>query len=130
MSIIVYQAKLKMTDLKQLLAFNVKQNRYRLGISQARLAEKAESSTQYIAMIELGKKFPSVKMMERLALALEIDNLDLFSPPPFPKETLRRLQEAVLADLEKTVAKSVSKAARETVSSVIAKHSLEIKNIT
>jgi len=117
-----------MTDIKQLLAFNVKQNRSRLGISQAKLAEKMGSSTQYIAMIELGRKFPSVKMMERLALALEIDNLDLFSPPPFPKGTLHELQNAVLADLEKAIAKSVSKAVRDTVSSVIAKHTMEIKN--
>jgi len=119
-----------MTDMKQLLAFNVKQNRYKLGISQAKLAEKAESSTQYIAMIELGKKFPSIKMMERLAQALEIDNLDLFSPPPFPKETLHKLQNAVLSDLEEAIAKSVRKAVRDTVSSVIAKHTMELKNST
>ena len=117
-----------MTDIKQLLAFNVRQNRSKLGISQAKLAERAESSTQYIAMIELGRKFPSVKMMERIAHALEIDNLDLFSPPPLPKETLQRFQEAVLADLEKAVAKSVNEAVRDTVSSVIAKHSMEVKS--
>ena len=117
-----------MTDIKQLLAFNVKQNRLKRGLSQALLAEKAESSTQYIAMIELGRKFPSVKMMERLALALDIDNLDLFSPPPFPKGTLHELQKAVLTDLEKAIAKSVSKAVRDTVSSVIAKHAMEVQN--
>jgi len=114
-----------MTNLKQLLAFNIRQNRRRLGISQARLAERAEASTQYVAMIELGRKFPSAEMLERLALALEIDSLCLFSPPPFPEGALRRLQGAVLADLEKAVAKSVSKAARDAVSAVISRHSME-----
>jgi len=117
-----------MTNLKQLLAFNIKQNRRRLGISQARLAEKAKASTQYIAMIELGRKFPSVEMLERLAVALEIDSVNLFSPPPFPEGTLRELQTAVLADLEKAIAKSVGKAVQDTVSSVIAKYAMETKN--
>ncbi|MCL2200319.1 MAG: helix-turn-helix transcriptional regulator [Defluviitaleaceae bacterium] len=99
-------------------------------ISQAKLAEKAGASTQYIAMIEPGKKFPSVKMMERLALTLEIDNLELFSPPPFPTGALQQIQKAVLVDLEKAIAKSINKTVRETVSSVIAKHSMEIKKIT
>jgi len=117
-----------MTDLKQLMAFNIKRNRRKLGLSQAKLAEKAEASTQYIAMIELGRKFPSVEMMERLAIALEVDSLELFSPPPFPEGTLRKLQNAVLADLEKAIAKSVSKAVQDTVSSVIARYAMESKS--
>jgi len=117
-----------MTNIKQLLAFNIKQNRYRLGISQAKLAEGAEATTQYISMVEAGKKFPSAEMLERLALALGIDSLDLFSPPPFPEGTLHKLQNSVLADLENAIAKSVSKAVRNTVSSVIAKYAMESKN--
>jgi len=115
-----------MTDLKQLLATNIKRNRHRLGISQAKLAEKAESSTQYISMIELGRKFPSVEMLGKLASALEIDNLDLFSPPPFPEAGLRKLQNEVLSDIERAVSKAVGKVAKEAVSSVLAKYSLEV----
>jgi len=117
-----------MTNLKQLLANNIKLNRHRLGISQAKLAERAKASTQYIAMIELGRKFPSVEMLDRLASALEIDNLDLFSPSPLPEGALRELQEAVLSDLEKAVAKSVGKAMQGAVSSVIAKYAAGAKN--
>jgi len=119
--------KQTMTNIKQLLALNIKQNRHRLGISQAKLAEKAEASTQYISMVELGRKFPSAEMLERLASALEIDSTDLFSPPPFPEGTLHKLQNAVLADLEKAIAKSVSKAVQDTVSSVIARYAMESK---
>jgi len=117
-----------MTDIKQLLAFNIKQKRHGLGISQAKLAEKAEATTQYISMVELGRKFPSAEMLERLARALEIDSLDLFSPPPFPEGTLQKLQASVLADLEKAIAKSVGKAVQDTVSSVIARYAMEAKS--
>ena len=116
-----------MTDLRQLLAFNVKQNRRKMGISQAHLAKKADASTQYIAMIELGRKFPSVKMMERLAIALELDSLELFSPPPLSTGMLQKLQEAALADMEKAIAKSVGKAVQKSVSAVVAGYMMEIK---
>ena len=98
-----------------MLGFNIKQYRVKLGLTQARLAEKANASTQYIAMIELGRKFPSVELLERLAEALEVDNLDLFTPPPFPVENMKTLQKAFLSDLEKEVAKSVNKAVKAVV---------------
>ena len=116
-----------MTDLRQLLAFNIKQNRRKLGISQSNLAKKADASTQYIAMIELGRKFPSVKMIERLALALELDSLALFSPPPLSTGTLQKLQETALADMEKAIAKAVGKAVQKSVSEVVSGYMMEVK---
>ena len=114
-----------MTNIRQILAINIKQNRLRLGISQARLAEKANASTQYIAMIEIERKFPSPEMLERIALALEIDTLELFTPPSLSTETLKNLQKAVITDLEKSLIRSINKTVRETVSSVIKSHSIE-----
>jgi transcriptional regulator with XRE-family HTH domain len=108
-----------MTNLKQLLAFNLKQSRLKLGLTQAKLAEKIEASTQYVAMIELGRKFPSLDLLERLATALEIDNLDLFTPPPFPIENMINLQKTFLADLEKEVTKSVNKSVQNAVMTVV-----------
>jgi len=60
-----------MTNLRQLPGFNIKQYRVKPGLTQARLAEKADASTQYIAMIELGRKFPGIELLELLAEALE-----------------------------------------------------------
>jgi len=108
-----------MTNLKQLLAFNIKQSRIKLGLTQAKLAEKADVSTQYVAMIELGRKFPSLDLLERLSTALQIDNLELLTPPPFPVENMIKLQKAFLADLEKEVAKSVRKAVQNAVINVV-----------
>jgi len=114
-----------MTDLKQLLAFNLKQKRCGLGITQAKLAEKAEVSTQYIAMIEIGRKFPSLEMLERLATALEVDTLDFFSPPPFSKESLKKLQKTILTGLEKEITKSINKTVQKSVKTVVASYVMD-----
>jgi len=117
-----------MTNLRQLLAFNLKQNRRKYGISQAQLAEKADASTQYIAMIELERKFPSVKMIERIATALEIDCLELFTPLPITSKSLKDIHDAVTIDLEKALTRSINKVVRETVSSVLNSHSKKLAN--
>ena len=90
-----------MTSLKKLLAFNMKEQRRILGISQATLAERIDTSTHYIAMIELERKTPSLHMLERIAIALEIDPPELFSIGKVPNVSLRKLQKSVLDDLEK-----------------------------
>lgn len=52
--------------------------RKKYGLSQAALAEKAETAPNYIALIEVGKNFPSLQMLEKIAAALNVDALDLF----------------------------------------------------
>ncbi|MDR0553932.1 MAG: helix-turn-helix transcriptional regulator [Treponema sp.] len=96
-----------MKSLRELLAYNMKANRSRLGLSQAKLAERAGLSTQYIAMIELARKFPAPEMLERIAKALEIDPPGLFSMVT-EEEKVRELQKSVLIDLEKAVTGAVA----------------------
>jgi transcriptional regulator with XRE-family HTH domain len=86
-----------MTNLRALLANNIKQRRKILGISQAVLAEKVQTSTHYIAQIEQQNKFPSAEMLERIAFALEFDSTELFSIGKFPKEALKQFKEGVKA---------------------------------
>ncbi|MCL2008498.1 MAG: helix-turn-helix domain-containing protein [Treponema sp.] len=74
-----------MTNIKVLLGANIKFYRANLGISQAKLAEKANMATNYLGMIECGKKFPSADMLERIAASLERDTIDLFSLTPIQK---------------------------------------------
>ena len=93
----------KMTNLRQVLALNMKEKRYALGLSQAKLAEKVNTATTYIAMIELEKKFPSVEMLERIASALLMDTIELFSVKPLPEDSLKKLHKAVLLDFEKII---------------------------
>ena len=67
-----------MTDIKKHLGSNIKQTRTSLGISQAKLAEMVDMATNYLGLIENGKKFPSAKMIEKIAGALEKDSTELF----------------------------------------------------
>ena len=96
-----------MTNLRQVLAVNMRKRRHTLGFSQAMLAEKANTAPTYIAMIELEKKFPSVEMMERIAKALTIDAIELFSVKPIPEDSLKKLHKAVLLDFEKIITKKL-----------------------
>jgi transcriptional regulator with XRE-family HTH domain len=88
-----------MTDIRALLSSNIKKRRELLGISQAVLAEKVDTSTHYISQIERKKRFPSPEVMERIAAALELDTPELFSSAPFPPEAIKEFQEGVKADI-------------------------------
>ena len=63
---------------QELFIINLKDIRKKRKISQAKLAEMCESSQAYIAEIEVGKKFPSPDMIEKIASALEIESYCLF----------------------------------------------------
>jgi len=68
-----------MTDLRKVLAFNMKLHRKKLGLSQAKLAKLIGLSDNHIALIETGRRFPSISTLEQLATAMNIDVLELFS---------------------------------------------------
>ena len=89
-----------MTNLRKLLAGNIKKRRKSIGISQTVLAEKVGTSTHYIGQIEQCKKFPSSEMLERIAEALEMDSPELFSIQVFSDEAIKIVQDKVQADLD------------------------------
>jgi transcriptional regulator with XRE-family HTH domain len=91
---------MSMTNLRDLLAKNIKKRRKFLGISQAILAEKADTSPHYIAQIEQRKKFPSSEMLERIAKALSLDSPDLFATKTYKDEVINKVQDCINADLD------------------------------
>ncbi|GHU90643.1 transcriptional regulator [Spirochaetia bacterium] len=96
-----------MTSLRAVLAFNMKEQRHVLRISQEKLAERVNTSTHYISMIEKERSFPTPEMLERIAAALEIDAPELFSTRAFPSEeggANKKFQELVISDMEKVLA--------------------------
>ena len=87
-----------MTKLRVVLARNIKEQRRILGITQAQLAEKVNTSTNYIGQIEQQNKFPSPEMLERIAAALGIDSTQLFKSglAPFDsREMVNRLSKDI-----------------------------------
>jgi len=89
-----------MMNIRQVLAKNLKLYRHALGWSQATLAEKVNSNTSYIGMIEICKKFPSPEMIEKLASALGIDSTLLFYKQIGPSEAMDNLKIIALTEIE------------------------------
>jgi transcriptional regulator with XRE-family HTH domain len=106
----------------------MKENRRKLGLSQAKLAEKADLSTQYIAMIELKRKFPSPETLEQIAKALEIDTPELFSMPPSLARTLKKLHKEILIDLEHKLGEAVNSAVNSTITDIITAYIEELSD--
>jgi len=93
-----------MTDIRKVLAANIKAYRKEQGLTQAKLAEQAGTATHYIAMIEGGKNFPSPDMIERIAAVFGKDTLDLFSPNPIR----HNWKEEILSDIGTLVDKRLN----------------------
>jgi len=88
-----------MTNIRKVLADNLKSYRHVLGWSQAMLAEKVNTGTNYIGMIEIGKQFPSPEMIEKIAAALGIDSSLLFFKQIGPPEALNGMRMTALAEV-------------------------------
>jgi len=70
--------------------------REKLGWSQADLAERSEMSTQFVQLVESGKRFPRPSAIKKLARAIGISETDLF----LPEEVLLTPTLAVSAIIE------------------------------
>jgi transcriptional regulator with XRE-family HTH domain len=87
-------------NLQELFIANLKEFRKIRKISQLELAEECESAQTYISELEMGKKSPSLHMVERIAAALGIEAMYLFKnePPLDSKKTLSHTQKQEISD--------------------------------
>lgn len=81
--------------IETVISENIKSLRKKLGWSQELLAEKTGVSAPYITQIEVGKRTPSLDIVEKLALALGVEYKTLFeinnknpNSPEFSKHIL------------------------------------------
>ena len=58
-----------------------------------------DMATNYLGLIENGKKFPSAEMIERIAAALGKDSTDLFFIAPIQQDW----KEAILSKIEMVI---------------------------
>jgi transcriptional regulator with XRE-family HTH domain len=68
--------------LKQIFIVNLKKFRKIEGISQMKLAELCDTDVSYIGQIEIGRRFPSIEMIEKMARALQLAPYRLFMNEP------------------------------------------------
>jgi transcriptional regulator with XRE-family HTH domain len=95
----------------------MKEQRHILMITQAQLAERVDTSTNYIALIESKKKFPTPEMLERIAAALEIDAPALFSTKNYLNSgdrAMAGIQERVFDDLARIISHRIGQLNEET----------------
>jgi len=104
-----YKADMKRekASIKQILAANIKENRRKMGLTQEKLAEMANMSLHYLAMLESANKFPSGEMLEKLAHVLNIQTYQLFTPTATPEGALLHLEHSIVANIGNVVSETI-----------------------
>lgn len=67
-----------MMTLQQIFIANLKKRRKEHGISQMKLSEMCDTTSNYIGQIEMGRRIPSFEKIEKIANALGIASYELF----------------------------------------------------
>jgi len=116
----LYDHKANM-KLKHIFIGNLRKCRKNKGISQMTLAEMCGTSTSYIGQIEIGNRFPSLELIEKIALALEIkpyllfyDELDVKTIQKPPQKNKVKLSSSVKSELIKNLTIAVRKVVNQT----------------
>ena len=92
-----------MINLRAILAKNLKVYRKEQKLSQFNLADMIDIAPNYIALIEAGKRFPTDKMLEKIAVALKKEPYELFSINPVQKEW----QKEILTELNEFLTQKI-----------------------
>ena len=92
-----------MSNIREVLADNLRKFRQSRGWSQAKLAENTGTSTHYIGMLETKYKFPSSEMIQKLSIALCIDPTELFSKDITSEDTMKNAQKAAFQDIGEAI---------------------------
>jgi len=93
--------------IKDALGKTIKFLRFRRGLSQADLAEKADISITFLSTIERGIKFPQPDILSKLAKALDVEVFELFKTDAVPtdsKEVISQLSEDITKNVNQTIA--------------------------
>jgi len=96
---------------------NIRRFRKRKGLSQEKLAEKMNISTNYLSDVERGKNLGSPNLLVRLAAALEIEVFELFRPqekaPADVSAKVNKCLEDFSSSLRVSFEKSIADSIRE-----------------
>jgi transcriptional regulator with XRE-family HTH domain len=107
-------------DLKQIYIFNLRKFRNIKGISQMKLAEMCNTATNYIGEIEIGRRFPSLNLIEKIGRALEIEPYRFFiedsakNPGELDEtiELLSKMPDQIRLDVINRISATTSKSAQ------------------
>jgi transcriptional regulator with XRE-family HTH domain len=101
-STMISMAKHEYPYLQTVLANNVRSARNQIGLSQQQLAEAAGISTNFIAQIEMGRKYPSPTVLERIAKCLGLRPYQLLYDEPNASMEAEQAQ-LIISNLQKSL---------------------------
>lgn len=67
-----------MVDTKKLIGARIKEFRKQAGLTQEQLAEKVDLDARHLSRLEVGRHFPSLDSLERIAAALNVPLAEFF----------------------------------------------------
>lgn len=85
--------------LKGLFVVNLKKFRKEEGLSQEALAKRCDASANHIGQIEMGRRFPSIELIERIAAVLKVEPYRLFKDETGEELDEKRETKDFLANL-------------------------------
>jgi transcriptional regulator with XRE-family HTH domain len=99
--------------LKGLFVVNLKKFRKEEGLSQEALAERCAVSPNHIGQIEMGRRFPSIELIERIAAVLKVEAYRLFKDESGEvadekQEFLAKLPDRIKGALKKQLLAAIS----------------------
>lgn len=99
-------------DLRSVFIANLKKYRKERNLSQLKLAELCGTSTSYIGEIEIGKKFPSVEMIQKFSEAINIQPHMLFmaETDSYSEENDKEKKEKMIEKLQAAIREIVESA--------------------
>jgi len=65
-------------SLKHIFILNLRKFRNSKGLSQMKLAEFCDTAPSYIGEIEIGRRFPSLKLIEKISKVLNVEPYRFF----------------------------------------------------
>jgi len=104
--------------LRGVLSQNIKRFRTRKGLSQEKLAEKMDISTNYLSDIERGKGWVSPFSLAKLANALEIEVFELFKHQEDVSPDVSSVVNKCLQDLSVSLKISFEKSLSDSVKKI------------
>jgi transcriptional regulator with XRE-family HTH domain len=105
-------------QLRDVFVENLRKYRRERGISQATLAEKCGTSTSYIGQIEIGNRFPSLELIEKLARTLQIRPHLLFfieSDNDADEQLLKKKKETISDTMKDELTKRLTNAIHKVI---------------
>jgi transcriptional regulator with XRE-family HTH domain len=106
-------------DMQKTIIANIKKWRKKIGLSQERLAALCDTAPAYIRQIEIGHRCPSLKYLEKIAVALNISPWQLlYDDTAQDDETVfedfaekkREVKKELLSNLSKSLAENIKTA--------------------